>query len=200
MPEQNLKAIITEEKISNQCTDVSYPHISGIKNKPVEDQINEQIRNLVFSLLPDEGCDVYQTIKGIYKVGVNKHGVLSIRLEVYTFRIHAANGSTVVKSLTTDLATGKTYQLHDLFKLDSDYRIVISNMIQQQIEERELPLIKEFNGITDYENYYLTENNLVIYFQETEYTPHYVGIPEFPIPYSQIRNLINENGPIAKLL
>lgn len=200
MPEQEIKAIITEEKISNPCTDVRYPQVGRLKNKEVENQINEQIQNLISDLLPHEGCDVYDTIQGVYQIGVNQKGILSMRFEVYTFRIRAANGSTVVQSLTADVTTGQTYQLHELFRRNSHYRIVLTNMIRQQIQERDLPLIKEFNGITDYENFYLTENNLVIYFQEMEYTPHYVGVPEFPIPYTKIRNLINPDGPIAKLI
>jgi hypothetical protein len=61
-------------------------------------------------------------------------------------------------------------------------------------------LIKEFRGIDDYEEFYLTKDALVIYFQEIEFTPHYIGVPEFSIPYSQIRNLVREDGPIARFI
>ncbi|HCS76852.1 MAG TPA: hypothetical protein DIW05_03745 [Syntrophaceae bacterium] len=54
-------------------------------------------------------------------------------------------------------------------------------------------------AITGQEYFYLTDDSLVIYFQEIEHTPHYVGIPEFIIPFTQIKHLINENGPIAVL-
>lgn len=197
MTEREDTAKIVENKIQNQCTNVSYPQVEGLKNKTVQNEINELVRWQVFQLIPKEGCDIYETILGNYKVELNQKGILSTRLEVYTFRKHAANGLTVAKSLTVNLENGKVYQLHDLFKPDSDYRIVITRMIQNQIKERDLPLIKEFTGITDYEDFYLTENNLVIYFQEIEYTPHYVGIPEFTIPYVKIRNLIREDSPIA---
>lgn len=200
MAGKEVRARIVENKIENQCTDVIYPQVEDLKNKEVQNKINDLIKMQVMELIPDEGCDVYETIMGRYNIGVNKNGILSIKIEVYTFPKHAANGSTVARSITLDLKSGRVYQLHDLFKPNSDYRIVITKMIQEQIKERDLPLIKEFTGITDYEDYYLTENDLVIYFQEIEYTPHYVGIPEFPIPYSRIRNLINDEGPIARLI
>jgi len=60
-------------------------------------------------------------------------------------------------------------------------------------------LIREFKTIDDNEDFYLTGNTLVIYFQEIEFTPHYIGIPEFTIPFKRIKNLINEEGPIARL-
>lgn len=193
-------ATVTENRIETRCTNVKYPQVSGLKNKEAQDRINEYIRMQVFEMIPPEGCDVYQEIMGDYTVEVNKNGVLSIKYQVYTFRIHAANGLTVQKSITANLETGKVYQLHELFKPNSDYRIILTRMIQNQIKERDLPLIRDFTGITDYQSYYLTDNALVIYFQEIEYTPHYVGIPEFPIPYALIRNIISDEGPIARLL
>lgn len=196
MTGNNVTAEITEEKISDQCTDVTYPQVKNLPDKAVESSINNLIKNTVFGLMPPEGCEIYQEIYGGYKVGVNRKGILSIIFNVYTFRRHAANGLDVQKSITVNLETGKVYQLHELFKNTSDYRIIISRMIQKQIEERELPLLKQFTGITDYENYYLTEKNLVIYFQEITYFPHFAGIQEFPIPYSRIRNLVKIDSPI----
>lgn len=199
MTGNNVTAEITEEKISNPCTDVIYPQVKGLPDKAVESSINSLIKNTVLGLIPPEGCEIYHEIYGRYKVAVNRNSILSINLTVYTIREHAANGLDVQKSITVNLDTGKVYQLHDLFKNTSDYRIVISRMIQKQIEERGLPLLKEFTGITDYADYYLTENNLVIYFQEITYFPHSAGIQEFPIPYSRIRNLVKSDSPIRLL-
>ena len=200
MPGSNGTATLTEVKIQNQCTNVTYPQVTGLKDKAVESHINDLIKKTVLDLIPPEGCDVYAEIFGNYQVGVNRNGVLSIKFDVYTIRIQAANGLNVQKSITVDLETGKNYRLHQLFRNNSDYKIILSRMIRQMIEERQLPLLKEFTGITDYENFYLTGNSLVIYFQEITYLPHYAGIQEFPIPYRQIRNLIKSDGPIARLL
>lgn len=191
---------ILEVKIRDGCSNIIYPQVEGLENRVVQEQINELIKRQVCKLIPVEGCSVYQEIIGNYRVTVNKKGILSIRIEFYTFKKHAANGLTVVKSITANLVTGQVYQLPDLFKINSDYKTVISRIIKKQIDERHLPLIKEFVSIKDNEEFYLTENSLVIYFQLFEYTPHYVGIPEFAIPYAQIRDLIRNEGPIGKLM
>lgn len=191
---------ITDQKITNQCTDITYPQISGLKDKEVQNSINELIKEKVDWQIPREGCAVYAEIFGKYEVKLNKKDLLSINLQFYTIRIQAANGLDVQKSVNVDLTTGKNYQLYELFKRGSNYRMTIDRMIEEQIREKNLHLIKDFNGITDFEDYYLTDNALVIYFQELEYTIHAEGIPEFVIPYSRIKNLIDENGPIGRLI
>lgn len=195
-----LRAAIRDVQIQDECTDVVYPRVSGLGDDMVEDRINRRIQERVSAMIPDEGCDVYQEVKGVYEVELNDRGILSVKFNVYTFRIHAANGLDEQRSLTFNLETGKVYRLYDLFKRHSNYKSVLTRMIQEQIEDRDIPLVKEFDGIDDYEEFYLTENALVIYFQEIEFTPHYIGIPEFPIPYSQIKNLVREDGPIARFI
>lgn len=198
--QEQTTAVINEKKIENQCTDVTYPQVEGLKNQMVQDKINAEIQKRINTMIPAGGCDVYASIVGKYEVGLNQKGILSIKFIVYSIRHHAANGLDVQKSLTINLENAKVYQLHELFKPGSDYRIQINKFINNEIKEKDIPLIKEFKGISDYQDYYLTEDALVIYFQEIEYTPHYYGILEFTIPYVYLRNLINEEGPIARLV
>lgn len=200
MSHKDLSAKISDVQIENECTDVVYPQVSGLRNDAVEDKINRLIEERVAAMIPREGCDVYGDITGNYEVMLNERGILSLKLNVFTIRIHAANGIEEQRSLTVNLETGRLYRLYDLFERNSNYKDVINEIIREQIEERDIPLIKEFTGIDDFEDYYLTKNNLVIYFQELEFTPHFVGIPEFPIPYSQIENLIRKDGPIARFI
>lgn len=200
MADRDLSAVITDVQIKNECTDVVYPRVSGLPDDGVEEKINRLIQDQVLAMIPREGCEVYQEIKGIYEVELNDRSILSVKFDVYTIRIHAANGINEQRSLTVNLETGKEYRLYDLFKRNSNYKSVISGIIKDQIEEQNIPLVKEFRGIDDYEEFYLTKNALVIYFQEIEFTPHYIGVPEFSIPYSQIRNLVREDGPIARFI
>ncbi|SFG84104.1 Protein of unknown function [Desulfotomaculum arcticum] len=190
MPNADLKAQITEEKIEHDCIDITYPQVA-LNNKSVQREINNLIKRQINFLIPREGCSVYGQIFGKYRAGVNKNGVLSLVIEFYTIRKQAANGLNVQKSVTVNLETGEVYELHDLFKRTSNYRIVLNKIIKEQIKEKNLHLIKEFQSITDDQDYYLTDNALVIYFQELEYTIHAEGIPEFVIPYTQISNLIS---------
>lgn len=193
-------AIITDIKKLNQCFDITYPRVQGLQDREVQNKINNLIQQRVNYLIPPGDCTVYASIFGKYQVGLNEQGILSLSLQFYTIRHHAANGLNTQKSITVDLENGKVYQLYQLFRRNSNYRIVLNKMIREQIDAKGLHLTKDFKGITDYEDYYLTGQALVIYFQELEYTIHAEGIPEFVIPYFKIRNLIDPQGPIGRFI
>ncbi|MTI85559.1 MAG: DUF3298 and DUF4163 domain-containing protein [Firmicutes bacterium] len=193
-------AQIAEKMIVNECTHITYPQVVNLRDSAAQNKINEAIERQVYSLIPPEGCDVWGEIFGKYRVTLNDRGILSVNIQFYKIRQHAANGLNMQKSVTADLDTGKVYKLYELFKRNSDYRIVLNKMIREQIKEKNLHLIKEFKGIDDYQDFYLTEDALVIYWQELEYTIHAEGIPEFVIPYEKIQNLISEDSPIVRFI
>ncbi|ABO50660.1 conserved hypothetical protein [Desulforamulus reducens MI-1] len=195
----NSVANIYEEAIQNECTDIIYPQVE-LTDKEVEKRINQYITQQVNKLIPSEGCDVYAEIFGRYEVKFNQKGVLSIILQFYTFPKGAANGLNIQKSINVDLSMGKSYQLYELFQRGKHHKVRLNRIIREQIKEKELVLITEFKGISDTEDYYLTDDALVIYFQQYEYTPRVAGIPEFIIPYYKISDIISENGLISKII
>src|SRR5699024_4139644 len=111
----------------------------------------------------------------------------------------AANGLTIMKSLTFDTETGKNYSLKDLFKPNSDYVSVLSKLINKQIESRDIPLLDTFQGIAPDQDYYIADKALVLYFQPIEITAHYYGFPMFPISVFDIQDIINENSPLGRM-
>lgn len=179
--------------------------MEGLPDLEVQRHINQRIQDIVTEMTtdPENLHPAYEPgtteITFTYSVGVNKNSVLSLRFGVYSFPEHAANGRTVVKSMTVNLENGRVYPFKALFKPDSDYIARINAIIKGQFEEREIPQIEPFETISEDQGYYLTANDLVIYFQELEYTPHYVGVPEFLIPYAALANIISPWGPIARL-
>lgn len=191
---------MNEQRITNECTTITYPQVTGLANKTAQTLINEAIDKTVRSLIPAGGCAVWAEVFGKYEVTLDEKGVLSLNLQFYKIRQQAANGLNMQKSVTANLETGQVYRLHELFKRNSDYRVVLNRIIREQIKEKDLHLIKEFKGISDYQDFYLTSKALVIYFQELEYTIHAEGIPEFVIPYRSIQNLIREDSPIARFI
>jgi len=196
---RDVTATIVEIQIQNPCTNVKYPQVE-LHNYLVQAHINDLIKEQVFYLIPGDGCEVYEEIYGTYKIGVNKNSVLSVVLDVYTFRWHAANGLDVQKSVTASLQTGESYSFESLFKPGSNYKEVIDRIILKQIKEREIPTIGDFPGVSPNQEYYLTDKALVVYYQEIQFTPHYVGIPEFPIPYTDIEDIVRKDGPIGRLM
>ncbi|MBO8169574.1 MAG: DUF3298 domain-containing protein [Thermoanaerobacteraceae bacterium] len=201
MPSQN-RAEIREKKIKTECVDFIYPEVR-LKNKAVETKINDMIEDIVFNLIPtnirdEAGCTA--SVTGRYTVSANEKSVLSLWIEVFKMPRMAANGSTILRSLTVSLENGRRWEFYELFKLNSNYRLRIKDLIEKQIAKEDLPVLGPVPPITDTQSYYLTEDTLVVYFQELVFTPHYVGPPKFFIPYSYLVNIVNPRGPMALLL
>ena len=179
---------------------VTYPRVLGIINPFVETRVNEMIRRAARKYLPpvDSYTDII-TAQSSYEQTLRRNHILSLRFENFYYQYHAAHPMTYVSSITLNLRTGQVYSLADLFDPRSNYKVRLTQIIQQQITARDIPMLTPFKGITGNEEFYLMPDKLVIYYQLYEYTPYVYGILEFPIPYVQIRDIINETGPIGQI-
>lgn len=137
---------------------------------------------------------------GTYEVKNNQRNILSLTLSNYTYHEKAAHGMTYLRSLTFDLDTGKSYALSELFKPESAYIERLSTLIQQQMHERNIPLLHDFTTIRAEQDFYIADKTLVIFFQLYEITPYVYGFPMFPITVYELQDIIAENGPLAKML
>ncbi|MBS3898039.1 MAG: DUF3298 domain-containing protein [Dethiobacter sp.] len=180
---------------------VAFPQVV-LPDKAIQERINRLIRDLVDNMMLRQGANDPNLAEmvGTYKIGLNEKSLLSIYFENFAIMRMAAHGTTIADSLTVDLNTGEVYRLNDLFIRIRPYRIRINNIILAKIAATNLPTIAPFPGITDSQEFYLTSKALVIFFPELEFTPHYVGIPEFVIPYAVLRKMINPHGPLARLV
>jgi hypothetical protein len=202
MTSRRLLATIVEKKLERPRLTLSYPYVTGLPNPEAAVKINAVIQDLVFRLLRDEGYarDRTKEFWGSYKIRVNQNGVLSLSVELNYYEQGAAHGMTVVKSLTFDLHSGHAYRFPELFRKGSNCKEIINYIVKHQMEEREVPLIAEFDGIRDDPDYYLTDQALVVYFQLYEYTPYAYGFPEFSIPYRYLLPVADPAGPIPRLI
>lgn len=192
------RAEILEEKFETPCQELSFPRVTGLKSE-VADFINKTIgKTLQRMLPPNEKCQEYYSTSR-YRVEVNERGVLSLSIQVLSHLAGAAHPMTYRKSLSFDLTTGRLYELGDSFRINSRYIYKLSQGIKHQIQEQDVPLTTEFKRIIYDQDYYLTKENLVIYFQLYEYTPYAYGMPEFTFPYEQVINLVKADSPIRKL-
>lgn len=116
--------------------------------------------------------------------------VVSIYTDTYIFS-GGAHGNTVRRSETWALRTARRLPLTFFFRSGS-YKDVIFSIIEKQIEKQQ----KETPGIyfEDYSknireefnenNFYLTPEGVVIYYQQYDIASYSSGIPQFTIPYS----------------
>lgn len=196
--------VITKQKLVPQKFTIEYPFIPNDNNDKVLSKVNNYIIDEVSKLfksqvlLPEE-VD-FREIFGTYEITVNKNDILSILFSMYTYVNMAAHGVTAYSSLTVNTKTGEVYSFNDLFNPKMNYVPIINALAKQYIKDKNIQLINDYNGITPNQQYYLTSDKLVIYYQPYEYTPGYYGIFKIEIPYDKIKNLITPLSPISKLM
>ena len=187
---------LLQRKFYQDNIDLLYPMATDLADIAVQDQINDDIQQQVYSCrqLAWIGQTDPRTRYWVrYKFGLNQNGLLSLVLSESALPYHAANPNSAQVSLTVD-ATAKVYQLKDLFADQSDYVGRISDIISQQIKDRDITLIKPFVEISPDQEYYLTPEGIVVYFQSDVYTPHYYGSPEFVIPFNDVKDLLSRQS------
>lgn len=196
---------LNEQKLVPGKFSVFYPFIPNQNNNnKIYSNINNSITAEVSKLfnqqvfLP-EAID-FSEIYGRYEITVNKNGILSILFSLYTYINRAAHGFTAYSSITVNTNTGQKYSFSDLFNPKIYYGGFLNELANQYIKDNNIQLISEYNGITPNQQYYLTEDSLVLYYQVYEYTPYSYGLFKIVIPYDKIKNLLTPLSPITKLI
>ncbi len=202
MSSSYLEAEIIEKKLDRPPIQFAYPQVTGLKSQEIQDLINWTIRRQVRHLIIQQGGkrkDLEEMI-GNYQVTLNEKGLLSIKFENFSFIQLAAHGTTVVRGLTLNLNSGKVYDIFNFFRPSSGYNVFIKDQVEKQIMERDIQLISELNVIGDDQEYYLTDNELVVFFQEATVAPRVFGVLEFPIPFKLLTNFIDPDQPLARFI
>ena len=182
---------------------ITYPVLVSGTSAKVLNQINNAIFNLVNNITIQQGYfqePALINVLGDFEIKTNERGILSLSIINYAYRFQAAHGMTIIKSLTFDIETGQSYQLNELFKPESDYLNILSEMVKKQVEERDLPIIDGFKPVRPDQDYYIADKALVIYYQLYEMTPYAYGFPYFPISVYDIQDIILEDGPLGRML
>lgn len=182
---------------------VFYPQAVEMKNQTLERSINQTIIDQTQELINtqvDNMPSIVEEMIGLYELKNNQRKVLSLSLSNYTYHYQAAHGMTYIKSLTFDLEKEQFCQLEDLFKPGSAYVEKLSGLVNEQIKQRALPLLTEFQAIKPDQDFYIADKTLVIYFQLYEIMPYAYGFPMFPISVYDIQGIIKEDGPLGRML
>lgn len=185
---------------SNQT--VYYPHVSLKDNHNLQYMINRDIIQKTQQLIDQQAADAPSSLVemlGYYEIKNNQRDVLSFTFSNYAYHYQAAHGMTYINSLTYDLQKQTSCTLEDLFKPNSNYTERLSALIREQIKQRDIPVINEFEGIAPNQDYYIADKTLVIYFQLYELAPYAFGFPMFPISVYAIQDIIDEEGPLGRL-
>lgn len=121
-----------------------------------------------------------------YNITYNEDYIVSLYYDQYEFT-GGAHGNTIRSSQNWDLRIGKRFALCYFYPKNDYYVIDILKEINRQIKEQ---IESETNYYFDdycqlvletfrLENYYLTPDNIVVFFQQYDIAPYSSGIPVF---------------------
>lgn len=186
----------TDQNMNIQMT---IPHIDGIENSQLEEQLNGHIEQYTAQIQQAYEKEVAET-SGLpfgaydtdYQILTDSSRYFSMRIDTTVTKGSAAQFSNF---FTIDKQTGEILSLSDLFKDKTDYLDLISRDIlkqmahQIQTDDNISYFIGDgwsddetFKQIKPDQNFYITtDGHLVIAFDEYEAAPGYMGMPEFTI-------------------
>ncbi|MBU5594308.1 DUF3298 and DUF4163 domain-containing protein [Amphibacillus sp. MSJ-3] len=181
---------------------VYYPQVIGVEKQSLARLINQAIVDQTQQLIDTQVANmpaIVEEMIGLYELKNNQRQVLSLSLSNYTYHHQAAHGLTIIKALTFDLKKERLCQLKDLFKPGSAYIEKLSHLINDQIKQREIPLLGEFEGVRPDQDFYIADKTLVIYFQLYDLAPYVFGFPMFPISVYDLQDMIKEDSPLGRM-
>ncbi len=183
---------------------IEYPFISNMQNEDVGNIINMEIIDTLDTLLLNQVLVPekinFEKVQGAYEIPLNAYGLLSIVMSLSTLVEEEERPRITFDSLTVDLNTGEVYDFDDLFNSKSDYRTAISQLAMDIAKKLNVKLVVPYDGVTDTQKFYLTPDELVLYYQVDEFTPADQGLFRIPIPYKLLTNYLYPGSPINKIL
>ncbi|MCL5773886.1 MAG: DUF3298 and DUF4163 domain-containing protein [Firmicutes bacterium] len=212
-------------KISNKeiLFKISYPQIKNLENKDSQENFNKTIRVYVYTQMNVLKKEVRDT-----KVYINKHKLPQAELRFphaivqnFETKFHnkylisivlagsiytgGAHPNSLHYILAFDLKKGKEVKLENLFKHGMNYLEVISRYCTDQLLKRNFGdknWTKEGASAKkeNYKYFYITSSGLGIIFWRGQVASMADGVQEVFIPYNQINDIIDSNGPLSSIL
>lgn len=197
--------LLIKEEHEALKVDMVFPLVQGIKDKQVEEKINQTIQKDVLNFkemlqaesekylqgAKEEGWEIrkYEAF-AYYIVHYQKDNLLSLSVFYYSYTL-GAHGHTLQRAYNFNLVNGEEILLSDILKGKKDYVDIINQEIKKQIELNPQKYFSEwsvFQSISEEQPFYLIEDGIVVYFGLYEIAPYASGIRYFKIPYSLFGN------------
>lgn len=203
-------AIVTGESIKSETDlikiDLSIPVLANTGDWLYTDVLNTQLRlqhlkqALTISQMAKEDKLALEEMNSArpffqysafsrHEVKYNKDGILSLVQTFYTYT-GGAHGMTLLDAVNLDLVNQKELTLADILPELERQKAVILAEINRQIAIDPSQYFMDYLPV-DYlneDNFYLTEEGLVIFYQLYEIAPYASGIQEFVIPWNLLES------------
>lgn len=161
----------------------------------------QQINDSMLALAADRAQQVSAAIFTKYRIEYNRNSLFSLRMEFYDLYEGEESARLETIYMTYDVQTGQLCALRDLFdQEDERWRGVMPDIITAQAEARGITLLCDVMPITDGQQFFLTEGEVVLVYQLYEIATYAAGEPEFALPISQLGEFIPEDSPLARAI
>jgi len=216
------KQIKENNKKLNYQIAAQYPQLSG-GNNPNLEKFNQAARAAVTKkvagfkkdMTPEAGENTEETrpedsmgsdLTISYTVVLAQDDLVSVEFEVSSYFQGAAHPNSYSETFNYDLKNGKQLKLTDLFKPGAKYLQAIANYcvadLKKQATEKGLTAEEIEKGAAakadNYQGWTITKRGLGIYFDPYQVGPYAAG-PQFVlVPYSDLKDLINPEGPAGQ--
>lgn len=189
---------VKEEKCKpNKDYLVYYPQIEGMADKKTQQHVNLKLKELSQVKPVQEHVQLDHSYTGDFQISFYRDNLLVLELNGYDYPFGAAHGMPTEVYVHIDLKNGDMYELKNLFKPDTDYVKVLSDLISQKIKndpQYSYVFPDSYKGIQPDQPFYVTDEALYVYFTPYEIAPYAAGFPTFMIPYREIDSILNKDG------
>lgn len=189
----NQKYVIYEKKYSpNKDYLVYYPQIEGMDNVIAQRNVNRRLKKDSNLKEIDSNEKLNYSYTGDYSVKFFQKNLLLLNLFGYEFPFGAAHGMPYKAYEHINLKSGKIYELKDLFKINSNYVKILSDIVGKKINDKPESYFPEaYKGIKEDQPFYVIKDALNIYFTPYEIAPYAMGFPTFTIPFKEIKSILD---------
>lgn len=172
--------------------DIKFPQLIESSNKEIENKVNaiisarvEEYKNMYYQ---DEEEKQYIYVN--YEITKSEQNILSMVFNV-SFSIEGvAHPTNFVYGVSIDLSKGEELKLDNILKSNIDSIGMLNALLNEKIGQLDYQLLSEYKGIEEGQGFYLTEDSLIIYYQEGIYTPHAVGPLLLTITFDEINDIL----------
>lgn len=201
--------------------EAQYPQLSGSIN-PNFEKFNELVRGLVTKKVADFKKDVApqegdeprpegsmgSSLGIAYDIAIAQDDLISVEFDIGSYYQGAAHPNSSTEVVNYDLKNGRQLKLADLFKPGAKFLQTIAAysiadlkkqskakgdaMPDDQIQSGAGPTAK------NYESWKITRKGLGINFDSYQVGPYAAGPQEVLVPYANLKDMINPEGPIAQ--
>jgi len=206
-------ALVDSGSNPDYSLEVNYPQFSDPPNPQLQafNQYSHQKAGELFDSYRNEILNSQGTpdpnfqptfMKATYQVTNGTDGLLSILYTVADYWSGAAHPNQYARVLNFNLITGQEIALADLFLPGTNYLQAISDYCVTDLKKQDRLMFEAGAQPTsdNYQNWNITPNGLQISFDPYQVGPYAMGPAKVFIPYTNLQQILNPDGPLAALI